>query len=44
VARQLARLLGGDVIIAQSEVGHGSTFIASLPVRYPENTAGPSVP
>jgi len=44
VARQLARLLGGDVVIAQSEVGHGSTFIASLPVRYPENAAGPPVP
>ena len=34
VARQLARLLGGDVIIARSEVGHGSTFIASLPPRF----------
>lgn len=34
VARQLARLLGGDVIIAKSEVGHGSTFIASLPPRF----------
>jgi signal transduction histidine kinase len=31
VARQLARLLGGDVIIAKSEIGRGSTFIASLP-------------
>src|SRR3954469_9845519 len=34
VARQLARLLGGDVVIAKSELGHGSTFIASLPLRY----------
>ena len=34
VARQLARLLGGDVIIAKSEVGRGSTFIASLPPRF----------
>ena len=34
VARQLARLLGGDVIIAKSEVGCGSTFIASLPSRF----------
>jgi signal transduction histidine kinase len=34
VARQLARLLGGDVIIAKSEIGHGSTFIASLPPRF----------
>jgi len=35
VARQLARLLGGDVIIAKSELGHGSTFIASLPAQFP---------
>src|SRR5205085_924290 len=34
VARQLARLLGGDVIVAKSELGHGSTFIASLPPRF----------
>ena len=35
VARQLARLLGGDVVIAQSEPGRGSTFIASLPAQFP---------
>ena len=34
VARQLARLLGGDVVIAKSELGRGSTFIASLPPHY----------
>jgi signal transduction histidine kinase len=34
VARQLARLLGGDVIVAKSALGHGSTFIASLPPRF----------
>jgi signal transduction histidine kinase len=34
VARQLARLLGGDVVIAKSEVGRGSTFIASLPPHF----------
>jgi len=34
VARQLARLLGGDVIVAKSEVGRGSTFIASLPPHF----------
>jgi signal transduction histidine kinase len=34
VARQLARLLGGDLIIDKSEVGFGSTFIVSLPERY----------
>jgi signal transduction histidine kinase len=34
VARQLARLLGGDIVVAKSELGHGSTFIASLPPDY----------
>ncbi len=34
VARQLARLLGGDVVIANSELERGSTFILSLPQRY----------
>jgi signal transduction histidine kinase len=33
VARQLARLLGGDVVVGASELGRGSTFILSLPVR-----------
>jgi signal transduction histidine kinase len=35
VARQLARLLGGDVIVAQSARGEGSTFVVSLPAQYP---------
>jgi signal transduction histidine kinase len=35
VARQLARLLGGDVIVARSAPGDGSTFVVSLPARYP---------
>lgn len=34
VARQLARLLGGDVLLVQSTLTQGSTFVASLPVRY----------
>src|SRR5438270_11562327 len=34
VARQLARLLGGDVVVAKSDLGQGSTFIASLPPRF----------
>lgn len=39
VARQLARLLGGDVCVARSALGEGSTFIVSLPVRYTGSAA-----
>ena len=31
IARQLAQLLGGDVVIASSRLGVGSTFVFSLP-------------
>lgn len=44
VARQLARILGGDVVIAHSEIGRGSTFIASLPAQYPITTPMSSGP
>ena len=31
VARRLARLLGGDVVLAESHLGHGTTFVVWLP-------------
>lgn len=34
VARQLARLLGGDVVIAKSDLGRGSRFVALIPAYY----------
>jgi signal transduction histidine kinase len=34
VARQLARLLGGDVAVAASSPGRGSTVVLSLPMEY----------
>ena len=34
VARQLARLLGGDLVLGESQVGVGSTFVVSVPARY----------
>jgi len=40
VARRLARLLEGDVTIDKSELGRGTTFVASLPAHYP--TARPA--
>jgi len=40
VARQLARLLGGDVFVTRSVIGEGSTFVVSLPARYAGGAAG----
>jgi signal transduction histidine kinase len=40
VARELARLLGGEVSVTRSVVGEGSTFTVSLPAHYP----GPAAP
>jgi signal transduction histidine kinase len=34
VARHLARLLGGDVVVTASALGRGSTFVFSVPARY----------
>ena len=34
IARQLARLLGGDLVIDRSTPGQGSSFSASFPSRY----------
>lgn len=34
IARQLARLLGGDVRLVKTTAGAGSTFVVSLPLRY----------
>ena len=34
VARKLARLLGGDVSVARSALGIGSTLVISIPARY----------
>jgi signal transduction histidine kinase len=43
VARQLARLLGGDVTVARSVAGEGSTFVVSLPAYYPGAAGGDAV-
>ena len=40
VARQLARLLGGDVTVARSEPGQGSAVVLSSPTNY-VTPAGP---
>jgi signal transduction histidine kinase len=42
VARQFARLLGGDVTVTRSAPGQGSTFVVSLPARYPGPGGAPA--
>jgi signal transduction histidine kinase len=37
VARNLARLLGGDVVVHSSVAGHGTTFLLSLPSTFDES-------
>ena len=44
VARQLARLLGGDVVVTKSDLGQGSTFVASLPLRFVPSAAPRAAP
>jgi len=43
LCRSLARLLGGDVAV-ESEIGVGSTFSATIPVRYTEREKEPRAP
>jgi len=43
ICRKLARLLGGDVAV-ESEVGAGSTFSVTIPVRYSESARAPRAP
>jgi signal transduction histidine kinase/ActR/RegA family two-component response regulator len=43
LCRRLARLLGGDVAV-ESEIGVGSTFSATIPVRHPAEEKKPAPP
>ncbi len=36
ISRELARLLGGELHLVESELGKGSTFVLYLPLRAPE--------
>ncbi|HEY9430964.1 MAG TPA: ATP-binding protein [Blastocatellia bacterium] len=44
LSRRLARLLGGDVTVESSEIGVGSTFSATIPVRYSAKERGLEAP
>lgn len=41
ISRRLARLLGGEVKLAESLLGQGSTFVIELPVRHPPLASQP---
>ncbi len=40
ISRELAWLLGGELRLAESELGRGSTFVLYLPLRAPESGQG----
>lgn len=43
ISKELARLLSGDVLLSQSEIGKGSTFVFSFPAPPAPSTAAPKV-
>lgn len=36
IGRELAKKLGGDVVLAKSETGKGSTFVFTIPINIPQ--------
>ena len=37
ISRELARSVGGDLILEKSEVGRGSTFVVKIPIKVPSS-------